>query len=370
MEHKTNTFTDFVAAATTWSRAGWTTADRLAARGGSAGGLLMGAVANLRPDLWRAVVAEVPFVDVVTTMSDPSLPLTVTEWEEWGDPVHDPAAYERMLGYSPYDNVEGRSRYPGHVRDRRPQRSQGGLLGAGQVGGQAARRGSRRRPTVRCCCAPRWAPATGAPPVATTPGGTRPGYRRSCCGSSGSGRRRAARREPTSGGLVRLIAIVQVDHLGMLSVSAASKHRSDLLADQLVPVEQRVAQRRHQVRTGSTAGRGPRRGHGRGCASTRARQASSLRTLATMLGPPGAAHRVEGDQRSRPCRSCRPSGRPPRWPPAGRRPPRCWSHRRTAPRPPSRPWRSGSAPRSRRCVRVHRSSVSRVGQQARARPCA
>jgi oligopeptidase B len=65
----------------------------------------MGAVANLRPDLWKAIVAEVPFVDVVTTMSDTTLPLTVTEWEEWGDPVHDPEAYNRMLGYSPYDNV-------------------------------------------------------------------------------------------------------------------------------------------------------------------------------------------------------------------------------------------------------------------------
>jgi oligopeptidase B len=74
-------------------------------RGGSAGGLLMGAVTNLRPDLWAAVVAEVPFVDVLTTMSDETLPLTVTEWEEWGDPVHDVAAYETIRSYSPYDNV-------------------------------------------------------------------------------------------------------------------------------------------------------------------------------------------------------------------------------------------------------------------------
>ena len=65
----------------------------------------MGAVTNMRPDLFRTVVAEVPFVDVVTTMSDVTLPLTVTEWEEWGDPVHDVDAYHRMLGYSPYDNV-------------------------------------------------------------------------------------------------------------------------------------------------------------------------------------------------------------------------------------------------------------------------
>jgi oligopeptidase B len=105
MEHKVNTFTDFIAAAEALVAAGWVNRDRLVARGGSAGGLLMGAVLNMRPDLFRAVVAEVPFVDVVTTMSDTSLPLTVTEWEEWGDPVHDPDAFERMLGYSPYDNV-------------------------------------------------------------------------------------------------------------------------------------------------------------------------------------------------------------------------------------------------------------------------
>ncbi len=112
MEHKVNTFTDFVAAAETLIAQGWVHRDRLAARGGSAGGLLMGAVVNLRPDLWRAVVAEVPFVDVVTTMSDTTLPLTVTEWEEWGDPLHDPEALARMLGYSPYDNVAPRATYP------------------------------------------------------------------------------------------------------------------------------------------------------------------------------------------------------------------------------------------------------------------
>jgi oligopeptidase B len=105
MEHKTNTFTDFIAAATHLIDTGWADPTTLVARGGSAGGLLMGAVTNLRPDLWSAVVAEVPFVDVVTTMSDTSLPLTVTEWEEWGDPVHDPAAFERMLSYTPYENV-------------------------------------------------------------------------------------------------------------------------------------------------------------------------------------------------------------------------------------------------------------------------
>ncbi|MFZ0387049.1 MAG: S9 family peptidase [Solirubrobacteraceae bacterium] len=105
LEHKRNTFTDFIACAEHLIATGWTGPDRLVIRGGSAGGLLMGAVTNLRPDLWTAVVAEVPFVDVLTTMSDETLPLTVTEWEEWGDPVHDATAYETIRSYSPYDNV-------------------------------------------------------------------------------------------------------------------------------------------------------------------------------------------------------------------------------------------------------------------------
>ena len=102
---KPHTFTDFVACARTLIGEGWTTPDRLVGRGGSAGGLLMGAVANLAPDLFRAIVAEVPFVDCLTTILDESLPLTVTEWEEWGNPVEDPAIYAVMKGYSPYDNV-------------------------------------------------------------------------------------------------------------------------------------------------------------------------------------------------------------------------------------------------------------------------
>jgi oligopeptidase B len=104
LEHKANTFTDFVACAEHLIASGYTSPARLAARGGSAGGLLMGAVTNLRPDLFAAIVAEVPFVDVVTTMLDPSLPLTITEWEEWGDP-READAYARMKSYSPYDNV-------------------------------------------------------------------------------------------------------------------------------------------------------------------------------------------------------------------------------------------------------------------------
>ena len=102
---KRNTFTDFIACAEHLVAEGFTSPERLVARGGSAGGLLMGAVANLRPDLFAAIVAEVPFVDCLTTIMDETLPLTVTEWEEWGNPVEDPAVYEYLKGYSPYDNV-------------------------------------------------------------------------------------------------------------------------------------------------------------------------------------------------------------------------------------------------------------------------
>jgi|tagenome__1003787_1003787.scaffolds.fasta_scaffold20970297_2 oligopeptidase B len=110
LDHKANTFTDFIACAEALIEQGYTNPARLVARGGSAGGLLMGAVANLRPDLFAGIVAEVPFVDVVTTMLDADLPLTITEWEEWGDPS-EPEAYARMKAYSPYDNVSDRP-YP------------------------------------------------------------------------------------------------------------------------------------------------------------------------------------------------------------------------------------------------------------------
>jgi oligopeptidase B len=111
LARKTNTFTDFVACAEHLVAEGYTSPDRLVARGGSAGGLLMGAVVNARPDLFRAVVAEVPFVDCLTTILDEDLPLTVTEWEEWGNPVADADIYALMKSYSPYDNVEAKE-YP------------------------------------------------------------------------------------------------------------------------------------------------------------------------------------------------------------------------------------------------------------------
>jgi oligopeptidase B len=109
--NKKNTFTDFLAAAQLLVSAGLTTPDRIVGRGGSAGGLLMGAVTNLAPDSMRAIVAEVPFVDMLNTTLDPSLPLTVTEWEEWGNPLEDPEVYAYVRSYSPYENVAP-VRYP------------------------------------------------------------------------------------------------------------------------------------------------------------------------------------------------------------------------------------------------------------------
>jgi oligopeptidase B len=108
---KRNTFTDFVACAEHLVAVGWTSADRLVAEGESAGGLLVGAAVNLAPEAFAGVVANVPFVDPVTTILDASLPLTVVEWEEWGNPVEDPEVYAYMKSYSPYENVQAR-RYP------------------------------------------------------------------------------------------------------------------------------------------------------------------------------------------------------------------------------------------------------------------
>lgn len=102
---KGNTFTDFVAAAEHLHERGWVARDRLAIEGGSAGGLLVGAATNLAPDRFAAVLAAVPFVDALTTILRPDLPLTVGEWEEWGNPLEDPQVYAYMRGYSPYENI-------------------------------------------------------------------------------------------------------------------------------------------------------------------------------------------------------------------------------------------------------------------------
>ena len=111
LEKRWNTFHDFVDAAQGLVTAGFAAPGRIAIEGGSAGGELMGVVANTDPDLWGAVVAHVPFVDVLATMLDPDLPLTPGEWPEWGNPIDDPAAFELIRGYSPYDNV-GTRPYP------------------------------------------------------------------------------------------------------------------------------------------------------------------------------------------------------------------------------------------------------------------
>jgi oligopeptidase B len=110
LEHKANTFSDFIACAEHVIAEGYTTAAQLAISGGSAGGLLIGAVLNQRPDLFAAAIAEVPFVDVLNTMQNPDLPLTVTEYDEWGDP-HEPEVFERIKGYAPYENVSAQA-YP------------------------------------------------------------------------------------------------------------------------------------------------------------------------------------------------------------------------------------------------------------------
>ena len=113
MMKKMNTFTDFIASAEHLIKNKYTSSDRLVIQGGSAGGLLMGAVTNMRPDLYKAVVSQVPFVDVLNTMLDASLPLTTSEYIEWGNP-NEKAAYDYMAKYSPYDNI-GKKNYPAQL---------------------------------------------------------------------------------------------------------------------------------------------------------------------------------------------------------------------------------------------------------------
>lgn len=111
LAHKPNTFTDFVACGRKLVEDGFTAEGRIVAQGGSAGGMLMGAIANMAPELFAGVIADVPFVDVINTMLDKDLPLTPPEWLEWGNPIEDAAAFRTMLSYSPYDNVAAKD-YP------------------------------------------------------------------------------------------------------------------------------------------------------------------------------------------------------------------------------------------------------------------
>ncbi len=111
LAHKRNTFADFIAATEYLVTQGFIAPGQAVAHGGSAGGMLIGAVANGRPDLYAGMIAEVPFVDVINTMLDDTLPLTPPEWQEWGNPITDPAAFHTMLSYSPYENVRAQD-YP------------------------------------------------------------------------------------------------------------------------------------------------------------------------------------------------------------------------------------------------------------------
>ncbi len=111
LEHKTNSFRDFISCAQHLISAGFTSRGKIVAQGGSAGGMLMGAVGNMAPELFNGIIAEVPFVDVLSTMLDDTLPLTPPEWPEWGNPIESKRAYESIAGYSPYDRVEAKD-YP------------------------------------------------------------------------------------------------------------------------------------------------------------------------------------------------------------------------------------------------------------------
>ena len=132
---KKNTFTDFIRCTQYLIDQRYAAPKRVAILGGSAGGLLMGAVMNMRPDLFTTVIAAVPFVDLLNTMSDPSLPLTVTEYEEWGNP-QDPKYFDYMASYSPYDNIEEKQ-YPNLLVTAGLKRSARELLGTRKMGSQA-----------------------------------------------------------------------------------------------------------------------------------------------------------------------------------------------------------------------------------------
>ena len=147
LEKRTNTFNDFVDVTRFLIAQGFAAPGRVTAAGGSAGGELMGAIVNQAPELYGAIAAHVPFVDVLNTMLDGTLPLTPGEWSEWGNPIEDKAAFDFIRSYSPYDNVT-RAGLPADAGDGRAQRSAGHLLGAGKVGGEAARHQDRQQSTA------------------------------------------------------------------------------------------------------------------------------------------------------------------------------------------------------------------------------
>ena len=174
--NKKNTFTDFIDVTDCLVKEGYAAKDRVAAMGGSAGGLLMGAIANMAPENYRVILSQVPFVDVVTTMLDPSIPLTTNEYDEWGNP-EEKEYYDYMLTLfavrQPAD-----AGLSGDVRRHRPVGFAGAVLGAGQVRGPAAR--PQHRHASRWCSAPTWKPATAASPAASAATARRPRCTPSC----------------------------------------------------------------------------------------------------------------------------------------------------------------------------------------------
>ena len=147
LEKRVNTFNDFVDVARHLIEAGYVAQGRIAIAGGSAGGELMGAVLNQAPELWGAVAAHVPFVDVLNTMLDDTLPLTPTEWPEWGNPIEDKEAFELIRSYSPYDQLTARA-YPPILVTAGLNDPRGYLLGARQVRRQASFAEDRRQPLI------------------------------------------------------------------------------------------------------------------------------------------------------------------------------------------------------------------------------
>ena len=146
---KKNTFTDFIAVARHLVDTDVTRPENLVALGGSAGGLLMGAVANMAPELFAGILAQVPFVDALTTILDPSLPLTVTEWDEWGNPLADEDVYDYMKSYTPYENVEAKE-YPAILAMTSLNDTRVLLRRAGEMGCRTAAHADDRRPPRSC----------------------------------------------------------------------------------------------------------------------------------------------------------------------------------------------------------------------------
>ena len=163
-EKKTNTLRRFRGQRARADRCRIYQRKRIVGHGGSAGGMLMGAVANRAGELFAGIVAEVPFVDVLNTMLDDTLPLTPPEWPEWGNPIESEADFTTILSYSPYDNVAAKD-YPAIL-------AMGGLTDPRVTYWEPAKWIARLRATMRaaarCCCAPIWAPAMAAPRAAST----------------------------------------------------------------------------------------------------------------------------------------------------------------------------------------------------------